>query len=477
MEDDSPDHGGCHAGVVSSESDPVPGGLVTPGARVRSVSRRWWSRVAEVAQSHLAPLGPAADPEPEDFDAPPPEAVLDLLRHLGVVMSRAGDATERVTQILEQVADVYAATGVTFFVVPTGVFVRIDAEGANRMDFESGTSDPLRLDQVDGLYRLVDDIRHGLVDAETATLRLGELAASHPRFGGVVRVVATGVLTVGLGLMLSPTATALPALLLIGFLVGGLTWWAERESLLRLILPVVAATLVTSVVFHWIAPALDSPPLEIVIPSLVTFLPGAALTIATVELSTGDMLAGSARLVYGLERLLILSFGIAMGVELAGLPPLSGRTASALGGWAPWVGVLVFGIGQFIASSAPRRTLGWLLVVLYFGYGVQALSGRFVGPLGASFLAAAVVLPVCYAIQSRRSGPPVPVTFLPTFWLLVPGALGLQGVAQIVGADQVAGLGDFLDALLSIVAIAVGVVVGSGLSERIGRATSTWRGI
>jgi len=141
------------------------------------------------------------------------------------------------------------------------------------------------------------------------------------------------------------------------------------------------------------------------------------------------------------------------------------------------VGVLVFGIGQFIASSAPSGTLGWLLLVLYAGYGVQAVSGRVLGTLGASFIAAATVLPLCYAIQSRRSGPPVPVTFLPTFWLLVPGALGLEGVAQIVGADQAAGLGDFLDALLSIVAIAVGVVVGSGLSERIGRATSTWRGL
>jgi uncharacterized membrane protein YjjB (DUF3815 family) len=71
----------------------------------------------------------------------------------------------------------------------------------------------------------------------------------------------------------------------------------------------------------------------------------------------------------------------------------------------------------------------------------------------------------------------VPVTFLPTFWLLVPGALGLAGVAKIVGADQAAGLGDFLNALLSIVAIAVGVLVGSGVAERFGRTTSTWRGI
>ena len=52
---------------------------------------------------------------------------------------------------------------------------------------------------------------------------------------------------------------------------------------------------------------------------LVTLLPGAALTMATVELSAGSMISGSSRLVFGLQRLLLLTFGIAMGVELAGL--------------------------------------------------------------------------------------------------------------------------------------------------------------
>jgi uncharacterized membrane protein YjjB (DUF3815 family) len=160
------------------------------------------------------------------------------------------------------------------------------------MDFEAGTSEPLRLDQIDALYRLIDDIRHGLVDTEPARTRLDDLLASRPRFGGVISVLASGILTVGLGLMLNPTANALPAFLSIGFLVGALRWWADRERMLSLVLPVTTAAVVTAIVFKWVAPALHTPPLEIVIPTLVTFLPGAALTMATVELSTGDILAG-----------------------------------------------------------------------------------------------------------------------------------------------------------------------------------------
>lgn len=448
-----------------------------PRHSVRTFSQRAWARVAAVAARRMAPLAASPVPEPEPVPAPPPEEVLDLLRHLGITMSRAGEPADRVALILGQVATVYGATGLTFFVVPTGVFVRIDLGPSSSVDFETGASTPLRLDQVDALYRLIDDIRLTQVDADGATARLQDLLTAEPRFGAIAAILGSGVLTVGLGLMLSPTGSALPAFLLLGLLVGMLRWWADREPILTLVLPVVAAIAVTWLVFKWLAPALNASALDIIIPSLVTFLPGAALTMATVELSTGDMLAGSARLVDGLEHLLLLTFGIAMGAQLAGLAPSTSQGSSALGAWAPWLGVLIFGAGQYVASSAPRRTLGWLLVVLYTAYGVQALSGRLLGSLGASFVAAAVVLPVCYAIQSRRSGPPVPVTFLPTFWLLVPGALGLAGVAQIVGADEAAGLGDFLNALLSIVAIALGVLVGSGVSERIGRYTSTWRGI
>jgi len=444
-----------------------------PGSGLPPRRRGFWARIADLAH-HLAGEVPAT---PEPVPAQPPQVVLELLRSLGVALTRAGEPADRVTQILDQVARMYGATGVTFFIVPTGLFVRIDLGSSSQLDFKTGGSTPIRLDQVDALYRLLDDIRHSTVDVDTARRRLDELLTVPPRFGPVVAILGSGILTLGLGLMLNPTVAAMPAFVLLGFLTGSMRWWADKDPMLSLMLPVATAFVVTWVVFGWAAPLLDSPPLEIVIPALVTFLPGAALTMGTVELSSGDMLAGSARLVYGLARLLLLSFGIAMGAQLAGIPTLSGEPARALGAWAPWVGVLVFGLGQYIASSAPRRTFGWLLVVLYVGYAAQFLAGRTLGSLGASFVAAAVVLPVCYAVQSRRSGPPVPVTFLPTFWLLVPGALGLQGVAQIIGADQAAGLGDFLNALMSVVAIAVGVLVGSGISERLGRATSTWRGI
>jgi uncharacterized membrane protein YjjB (DUF3815 family) len=53
------------------------------------------------------------------------------------------------------------------------------------------------------------------------------------------------------------------------------------------------------------------------------------------------------------------------------------------------------------------------------------------------------------------------VTFLPAFWLLVPGAVGLIGITEIVGVDHSIGAEDLATALTSIVSIALGVLIGS----------------
>ena len=95
------------------------------------------------------------------------------------------------------------------------------------------------------------------------------------------------------------------------------------------------------------------------------------------------MISGSSRLVYGLQRLLLLTFGIALGIEVAGLPGTH-ESAAPLGDWAPWLGVLVFGLGHYLDSSVPRRSFYWVLLVLYAAYATQVASGLLVGALGAA---------------------------------------------------------------------------------------------
>ena len=92
-----------------------------------------------------------------------------------------------------------------------------------------------------------------------------------------------------------------------------------------------------------------------IIASLVVFIPGVALTTAFLELTEGQMIAGSSRLVWGGTQLGLLAFGIVAGVGAVGVAPEQRVLGSdaVLGWWAPWLGVLVFAVGVTVAHSAP----------------------------------------------------------------------------------------------------------------------------
>ena len=87
-----------------------------------------------------------------------------------------------------------------------------------------------------------------------------------------------------------------------------------------------------------VAPSLIAP--------LVTLLPGALLTTAVIELSTGQMISGAGRLAAGAAQLVLLGLGILAAAALVGIPAFDlTATKPALGVVGPWLAVGVFGIG------------------------------------------------------------------------------------------------------------------------------------
>jgi uncharacterized membrane protein YjjB (DUF3815 family) len=60
------------------------------------------------------------------------------------------------------------------------------------------------------------------------------------------------------------------------------------------------------------------------------------------------------------------------------------------------------------------------------------------------------------------------VSFLPGFWLLVPGAVGLTGVTKFLGADRLDGLATLAATGTTMIAIAFGVLIGLALGTLAG---------
>src|SRR5262249_39054005 len=159
--------------------------------------------------------------------------------------------------------------------------------------------------------------------------------------------------------------------------------------------------------------------------------------------------SGSSRLITGLVKLVLLAFGLVVGATLVGYRPndlldSAGQTVAAP--LAPWAGVVVFGMGAYLHFSAPRKSFLWMLLVVRLPFAAQQSAAGLLGNEISGFFGTLVATPLGYLIQKRFKGPPAMVTFLPSFWLLVPGSLGLLSVKRML-SDHAAGLEGLLMAL------------------------------
>ena len=105
----------------------------------------------------------------------------------------------------------------------------------------------------------------------------------------------------------------------------------------------------------------------------------------------------------------------------------------------------------------------WITLVLVVAYAGQVVGGVLFGAVVSSFVGALLMTPVAMLAAVRRSGPPFLVTFLPGFWVLVPGSLGLVGVTSALDASTTRALTTIVTTGVSMVAICLGVLAGLAL--------------
>ena len=408
----------------------------------------------------------------EPADVRPPTApesatdVLMLLTSAGEALIDSGFDVNDVQSDLEQIARAYGMADAAIIALPTALLVSSRTGGQLRTAAVSSGSQRLRLHQIEELEEVVRAARAGQVDPRTGHDQIVAIRFRPAPFGPASRVAGQVLATAGLAVLLGSSWLGIAVSAGLGGLTGALQAAGARVPARFQVLLTVAASFSVSVVVFllWrsginvdLAPSLIAP--------LVTLLPGALLTIAVIELSTGQMMSGAGRLAAGGAQLVLLGLGIVAAAALVGVPAVDlDATEPALGAVGPWLAVGVFGIGIVINQCARPRSTGWILLVLYVAYAAQVLGGVILGGVLSAFVGAVAMTPVADLVARQRTGPPAIVSFTPAFWLLVPGALGLVGVAALLNGDST-GTSTLVTTVETMVAIALGVLVGRALSE------------
>jgi uncharacterized membrane protein YjjP (DUF1212 family) len=400
------------------------------------------------------------------------EELMAFMVELGDTMVDSGDPVTHVSECLERVATVNGVRGAEIIVLPTALIITLPQMHESRTEVASTGRSRLRLDQVEAVFTVADAAERGEIGPRSALAELRSARELPPSFGPVVIVVGHAVIAMGLAIILAGGWTDILVAAVLGAGVGLIKQLTARRRLaIQVLLPVLCAFLVAVAVALLGRTVLDPQLLPPILGALVTFIPGGLLTTAVIELATGQMISGASRLVYGTLQLVLLSLGIIGGLQLVGIPAVTfaETETTVIGAIAPWLGVLIFGIGVLLSYSGRPGSLGWMLLVLYVAFAGQVIGGLLFGSSLSAFVGAAVMTPVAVFVATQRTGPPTLVTFLPAFWLLVPGAIALVGVTQVMGEATVDGTSSILTAGVTIVSIALGVVLGLGVGEWVTR--------
>ncbi|WP_264071177.1 threonine/serine ThrE exporter family protein [Mycolicibacterium komossense] len=396
------------------------------------------------------------------------EGATGFIARLGATMAGANYPVTMVQHTMVTTANAYHVTQ-EILVLPNYVHVGgTDSSGHTALHIARPERD-LRYHQTFPLARLISRAQTGSISPADGMTELDRIYALPPRFPVWVGVIGYAIQSTGLALILQPAPWALAAALGLGLMVGILTAVVRVSDALEQLLPIIVAFLVATISFtvaHLAHYSFGS--LRVLIAPLAYFMPGAAITLAVIELSTHQLVSGSSRLISGFIRLGQLAFGILIAAQVTGLGSsnLVDNPNNLIGPWAPWVGVLVYAIGTTLFFGPPRWFLPWMVVILLVSYSGQVLGNAIAGSYASGFFGGVVLTIGAVLITRLPNSPPTMALILPGFWLLVPGSLGLIGVTELVGGDSSAVL---TATIISLVAIALGMQTGLLISEAVAR--------
>lgn len=390
-----------------------------------------------------------------------------LISYLAAAMVAGGHPVNEVEDAARQVADRLGYPRAQIGATPTGITLTLAA------------GEPATFESVEGVVRLdqsaeVDVIRRGLetgaLTPEIAINRLGALRTLPPAIPGWARFTGFVLVSAGIAAILQPRWQNIVVAAALGVVVAALSRLAARHRVLTTLLPTLAAFLVALVVFLLAERGIVIGPLRAILAPIAILLPGALLVTGMTELAAGHMMAGSSRLTFGSVQLLLFTVGIVAAARVLDLPAdvlADDRLSRSM--LYVWPGLLLIGLGIMLIESMPLPLSGWVLGVLVLTFAAQ-LAGQDLGhsaPLGG-LLGGVVAAFGAAVVAAWRPQLPRLVVFLPSFWLLVPGSLGLLGVTGIgLRGDSPATA--LMGVVATICSIALGVLLGAALAEPIAR--------
>ena len=393
--------------------------------------------------------------------------LMEFLTELGKALTASGISVVDITSILEKIAIAYK-TKAEILVFPTMILIKIGEQESAPLNAANQKPGFLPLNQVSEIYELIYRAEAAEISPTEGKKCLRKILSEKHQFGPIGILIGYVLFSMGIGMLLQPTPEQLVVSGVLGAIVGFLLILSQGRTRFLLILPVIAALIVSSLFLYGTKVGLLTGSVAMLLPALAYFLPGATLTTGMFELAYGEIISGASRVIYGTAILFLILFGVLVGIQITGIPPQNlfvANSMNGLGWWAPYLGVIIFAVGMYLFMSIRNKDMPWVILILYIAFFGQQLGNHFVGGIFGAFSGSLLMAISGTIIERRDHKTPSFVSIMPAFWILVPGSLGFISLATFVSQNYFAAITDATVVAMTIVAISLGLLLGAVITE------------
>lgn len=324
-------------------------------------------------------------------------------------------------------------------------------------------------DQDLGKLALLDEVMvkvmQGTMSTAEGVRRVAEIVASPPIYGQAVSTLAFGLASAASSTFFGGGWREAVVAGVIGFVIGLLALLTgPLPALGRVFSPVgafVAAT-IAALAGRFLGPF---SPYIATLAGIIILIPGLTFTVAMEELSTRNLMSGTARLSGAFIVFLGITFGVALGnglVTRAFGPPAPGAPVP-LPAWTLAIALIVAPLCFTVLLRALPRDAIWVVLSGIIAYLSVRFASDLLGPQLGAFTAAFIVA-LASNLFARALDRPASVALVPGILLLVPGSVGYRSFSSLLEREVVLGIETAFNMVITAFALVSGLLIASVLA-------------
>ena len=375
-------------------------------------------------------------------------------------MHKYGYASHRLEELLEQVATSLNLKA-QFFAATTSIYCGFGEMEHQRTYLIRTDPGGINLGKLVDADEVISQVIHRKISLAEGSSSLDKIDVA-PGFSPFVTLLAYTLTSTAAARFLGGGAREIIVAAIIGFMIGVLSYFANKyQGLGKVVDPVAAfsASVLAAAISVKFGPF---SVFNVTLAGLIVLLPGYSLTIAMTELSARNLVSGTSRFIGALIVFFGMGFGVALGRQISGM--IFG--ASIIGNpvllpdWTEVIALIIAPLSLAVLLSAQVKDFFWILLVCIIAIISSRIGSTNFGPELGPFVGALMV-GLASRVYSHTLKRPSTVTLAPGIFLLVPGSVGFRSLASLLDKQVVPGVETAFKMLLVAMALVAGVLISN----------------